>query len=87
MHRRRILYSVALVASVLFLPWWMSFIFMTLGVFLFNNFFEVMFIGIFFDALYAAPGIFPEGAVFVCTLFAVAIFFVGNMLKKYTRFN
>lgn len=87
MQKSRIAFTVAICASVLFLPWWVSFALIALGVFLFNNFFEAIFLGIFFDGLYASDGIFPGGVVFVSTLFAIVMLVVGNALKKYTRFN
>lgn len=69
----RIVFHLALICSVLFLPWWMSFIFALVSVFMVERFYEVVLYGMLFDVLYGTEfGI--SGIMFLGTLCTTGLF-------------
>ena len=81
----RIAYNIALIVSILYLPWWVGALIALVAVFRVRQFFEVMFYGILFDSLYAThTGIYAGiyGFTYVATLYGVIIYSLSLGLRK-----
>ncbi len=77
----RILFHIALVASILFLPWWVTAIVMLVACFLVSRFYEVIVYAVVFDALYAPPDGF-NGLQYVWVAYASVSLLVASFLRS-----
>jgi len=78
---KRILINISIFLSALFLPWWITLIFILLLVFSFIAP-EILVWGFFIDVLYAAPVAPFLGFEFIFTFFFLFLYFVAHYLKK-----
>ncbi len=53
----RIGYSIALFAGVFFMPWWLAFVCVIIGIVLFPWYLEAVFIGLYFDVFFGYPAL------------------------------
>ena len=82
----RVIANIFLFLSVLFLPWWMTAIFIIAALFIFKNFYEAIAWGFFGDLLYGISiAAFFNFGLFL-TLGAGTIFFIVEFLKKRIRY-
>jgi len=77
----RIAFNIALILSLLFLPWWAGAIIALSGAFLVDGFFEVIIYGIISDALYGTSLGF-HGFTHVGAIYAVIVFALGSVVQK-----
>lgn len=81
----RVLASIILLFSVLFLPFWVSVILGLVSIAYFPFFIEAVFIFFLSDLLYAVPEAKFFGIVYVSFIFALAIFIGVELLRKRLR--
>ncbi|MEK7586665.1 MAG: hypothetical protein AAB453_02225 [Patescibacteria group bacterium] len=67
--------------TALFLPWWGVLAVGALGLILFNNFFEIIFAGFWFDLLYGSSAL-PVTTTFYLTFASLGMFTVINFFKR-----
>lgn len=74
-------WNIGIILSILFLPWWIGAIAMTVACFMIPRFYEVVFYGILIDALYGTRfGLY--GFAYVFSVFSVIIFFLTAIIRK-----
>ena len=78
----RIAAAAVLFLSVIFMPWWFSFILAIAGILYFRNFYEALLAAFFMDAFYAVPE-WKFGGITLVSFFAVlAVFISARYLKN-----
>ncbi len=83
--KRRITVEVVLFLGVFTLPLWLFCPAALIFLFVFENFYEIIILGIILDALYGIPTrYFAVPALY--TLSAGALFIARNLLKKHLKF-
>ncbi|MES2416117.1 MAG: hypothetical protein V4504_00220 [Patescibacteria group bacterium] len=82
----RIFCALILLFSNLFLPLWVSFILLILGVFYFDSFFEGFAVMFLVDLLYGVPVDRFFGFTLVSSFVALCIVILGFFLKKKLKF-
>jgi hypothetical protein len=88
----RILYTVVLLLSLIFLSWWLFLLIGILGTFLFPKYYEFVIFSFFFDlvyGLYPAPTSFFYGntsQLFLISLCSVFFVIFVEFVKKYLKF-
>ena len=83
----RILASIILLWSVLFMPFWVSVILALAGMAYFPFFVEALFLFLLIDLLYGVPEPRLFDMVFVSFTPALICFIILELLKKKLRFN
>jgi hypothetical protein len=81
---KRFTYSIFLIISIFFFPWWVVFTFGFFGVIVFQNYFEIILIGICYDLLFHGS-MLPWYKSIEHTLIALSIFITSLLLKKILR--
>jgi hypothetical protein len=81
---KRFLFIILLVAAFFLFPWWVVFILGIIGSLLFNNFFEIILLGIMYDVYFHIPGL-PWYKSIMYILMSIGIFFVVMIIKKLVR--
>lgn len=77
----RTAWNIGIVFSILYLPWWLSLVFIAAGCFFVRRFFESIFYGILIDALYGTKfGIY--GFAYVFTVSAGLIFLLTHAIRR-----
>lgn len=80
MNKKDIYIRIGILLSVFMLPWWFVLILVCAGLFYFENFYEILFIGLFFDILYhSAHTVF---GLYGFTLIACILFLIVKQIKK-----
>lgn len=79
---KRLLQNAALIASILFLPWWVSLLASVIFLFNIENYYEIIGAGFLLDVLYGAPTAGFYGLEFAMTLSASLIFLISGPLKR-----
>jgi hypothetical protein len=82
----RILADIVLLVSVFIFPWWFVLMLGTVMLFIFPDFYEILFLGIVLDSLYNAPIARYHHVEFVVTLITVFLFILAEVLKRRLRF-
>jgi len=83
--QRRILIDILLFAALFMMPFWLTALGALVCLFVFENFYEIIIVGIMLDGLYGTPMRFvPIPAVY--TLSASALFIARTLLKKHLKF-
>ena len=82
----RILASVLLLFSVLFLPFWVSILLALAGMFYFSVFWETVVLFLLSDLLYGAGEAKFHGAVFVSFVSAIIVIIAIEIVKKKLKF-
>jgi hypothetical protein len=82
----RILATVLLLFSVLFMPFWMSVILALAGMIYFNVFWEACVLFLLSDALFGAKVAKFSGMVFVSFFASIIVLIIIEIIKKYVKF-
>ena len=82
----RVCFSIALLISVIFGPFWLSVILAILGMMYFSFYVEAAVIFLVLDLLYGAREARFHGAVFISFIFSVALFILIELFKKKLKF-
>lgn len=77
----RIIFGVLLIFMAFLLPWWMVFILALLGLFYFENLYEVILVGLILDSLYKLPFTL-WGFEFIFTLFFIIAMYLIIKFRK-----
>lgn len=77
----RIAFNIAIVVSLLFLPWWLTALVALCAVSLVGKFYEAILYGILFDALYGAEIGF-YGFSYAATLYTTVIALFANAIRS-----
>ena len=77
----RVILNIALFVSVLFLPWWLSIVFMVI-LLVFYTAYEIVFWGLAIDMLYSAPVPLFANFVLIFTVFSLLLFVSAEILKR-----
>jgi hypothetical protein len=83
---KRTIFDVALLVTILFLPWWCFIFFALIGGLVFKNYFEVIIAGFCMDALYGTEAVAFHGFRLFFTLATLVLFFSLDALKSKIRF-
>ncbi len=77
----RIAFNIALIISLLYLPWWVGALIVIAGCIVARRFYEVMFYGILADGLYATKyGLY--GFTHVAALYTLVVFLIASTVQK-----
>ena len=83
----RIVFSITLLASILFLPFWVSVLLAIVGMVFFPSYFEAI-LGLFIsDLLYGVPEARYFDLTFVSLILSVILFLAIQFLKKRSMFQ
>ncbi|MBI2476127.1 MAG: hypothetical protein HYV67_02705 [Candidatus Taylorbacteria bacterium] len=83
--KQRIVLDAILILGVFVAPLWLVCLAAIVCLFLFDNFYESIFLAIMIDGLYGAPSrFFPIAAIYTVT--ASVLFIAAVLLKKHLRF-
>lgn len=80
----RLIWFVALLFMSSLFPWWFVVLFLVALSFIFDNYFEVIIIGIVYDILFFSPGL-PWYISISHTGVTLAIYWIMMAVHKYTR--
>ncbi len=83
----RILASVILLFSILFMPFWVSAVLGLAGMIYFSFFLEAIFLFFLSDLLYGTPELKFFNVIFVSFTTALICFIILELLKKQIRFG
>ena len=84
--KRRILLDLLLLFGVFLFPMWLEFLIVTVMIFIFNDYYEALFLAIIADAVYSVPVSFlPIPAMY--TLIMTSVFVVSIFLKRRLIYN
>ena len=79
---KRVLYGAFLIISAFILPWWIPVIFSLIGIFYFDNLYEIIFVGLIIDTLYGANlSLVGLDIVFTISL-TLALYVLTNVKKS-----
>lgn len=78
--------DLALLASVLWLPFWLTLILVLAGLFYFKNFYEAPAAGLLMDLLYGLPETRWGGWPLVSFTIGIIIFIGAELLKRRLKF-
>lgn len=81
----RIIIDIFIILSIVTCPWWLTFLLVILGLFLFNKFYEAFLFGLILDSLYGISREVFLGKNYISILIVVVLFFLVNWLKKRLR--
>ncbi len=82
----RVMYSVVLLFSVLFLPYWFSLLLALVGVFYFDLYFEALALLFIADTLYGAKELRYFGFTFVTFLLGGVFLALSEFMKNKLKF-
>jgi len=82
----RIIFSILLLFSILFLPFYISTILALVGMFYFAFYLEAPLLFFLIDLLYGVPEVRFHNNIFLSFLIMIIIFIVIEMLKKKLKF-
>lgn len=77
----RILFGVALLVTLFVTPWWVTLLLVLAGLIYFPFYIEVLFVGLFFDALYGAP-MFVPWLPYAATMLAVVFLICAQQVRE-----
>jgi hypothetical protein len=83
---KRVAADLAILLSVLFLPWWVSLFLIFLGALFLENFYEAFLFGLFLDALYGTALVNFHGFRLFFASTGLFFIFVSAIMKKKMRF-
>lgn len=84
---KRIIFSILLFISLFFLPFWVFIILSLVGMFLFLDYYEALFLLFFADMLYGTRENRYFNFVYIYSIFGLILFFTINFIKQKIRFN
>lgn len=77
---KRVLFGIFLIILPFVAPWWLAFLMAILGLFYFDNLYEVIFAGLFIDVLYGVKYEF-FGFSLIFTLAMTVLFYIISRFK------
>jgi hypothetical protein len=80
MQKKDIYIRIAILLSLFVLPWWTVLIFLFASLFYFENFYEVICMGLFFDILYHSDN--TMFGLYGFTIVACVLFLLSKQIKK-----
>jgi len=81
----RILFTLFLVALILYMPWWGALVGVPLGAYCFKSYYEMIVLGVMFDLLYGAQGGLVAGYGIMGTVGTFVLFTIIEKIKKELR--
>lgn len=82
----RIIFSLALFSAMFFLPFYFLIILAIIGLFLFQKYYEALFILLFADLLFGTKQSAFLNVVYVYSIIGIFLFFMIEFLKKKLRY-
>jgi hypothetical protein len=76
----RIAFHIALILSILYMPWWTTAIILICACFLVERFFEAIIYGVVVDALFGTQYGF-HGYSYAASLFALVVFLFASFIR------
>ena len=77
----RIAFHIALILSILYMPWWTAAIILVCACFLLERFYEAVIYGIIVDALFGTEYGF-HGYSYIGSTFALAAFLLASLIRN-----
>ena len=81
--RNRIIFSLIVLASVFYMPWWIVATLSLIGVYLYNQYYEIILFGGLIDLLYGSSSM-PLGGIYGL-LGATFVYYVASYAKNRVR--
>lgn len=78
----RIIFSIAVVVLGFFMPWWVVFLLLALGSYMYAPWFEAIGIGLFYDLVFSIPREYFHNFQFVYTVSAIVFVWLMYVIKK-----
>ena len=78
----RLLIFVSVFLSIVFLPWWLTLIYLIGLAFYFQLYLEIVFFGFIFDHLFLSSRETPYKALILTTVILAIIIFIRNQIRK-----
>ncbi len=78
----RIITGLAMLALIVWGYWWLTWIWAIVFLFAFRDYYEIIFWGVMYDALYGLPLLQFWRFPYVFTLASVVLFFISLFLRK-----
>lgn len=76
----RIIANIGVMASILFLPWWITATILTVCCFAIARFYEAIFFGLLIDAMYGTQfGLY--GLAYVFSIFSIIVFLSAALIR------
>ncbi len=82
---KRVLVDIFLILSLFLFPWWITLAAGLIMLFIFDDFYEILFLGLGIDSLYNATIPIYYSFQFVSTIIAIVLFVGVTMLKNMLR--
>lgn len=79
---KRFIFDVVLVLSLFIFPWWVVLSLGVVGAFWKQHFYELAFVGLIIDLLYAPPGESLFGIPYLLTWVALSLFFIIDYFAR-----
>lgn len=83
---KRIVSGIILLFILFFAPWWVAALLSAIFIFVFNNYWEGVFVAILLDVLYSIPNTRIYGHFGIFTFIGLFLFLVSKNFKKKLRF-
>lgn len=83
---KRVFFDIFLIASLFLLPWWVGFFIAIIGIFIFSNFYEFIFFGIFVYVTYGFESERIIASRFYLPTISLLIFFLISKSKRFMVF-
>ncbi len=84
-NMKRIIAGIALLISIFFGYWWITWILAIIFLFLFPVYYEIIICGIIYDSLYGISTIRFMGIEYVFTIFSIILFLFSLLLMKHLK--
>ena len=79
---KRVLYGVFLILLAFASPWWVAVTFSIVGIFYFDNLYEVIFVGLIIDSLYGSSGGIMGLHIVMTIILTVSLYVLTNLKKR-----
>ncbi len=78
----RLILFVVVFLSVLYMPWWLTLVFLIILAFHFPLYLEIIFFGFLFDHLFLASQKVPYASLIITTIILIIIYFVRTNIRR-----
>lgn len=79
---KRIIFGIFLIISIFILPWWLSSFIGILGLFCYDNLYEIIIVGLLTDILYGQKFEILGFNLFFTILMAICFYLIGKFKKQ-----
>lgn len=79
---KRFLFDALLFISLFIFPWWFNAVFVLIGIFIFDNFYEFIISGVIFFSLYALPEARGLSSPIIFSLGIIFVYIVIQYIKS-----